>query len=232
MHFRVSFPDAAKKDYTPTGYEAQIAGSLGSGLSTGSLFRPPGPRLFQQDEPLVKDDTWFIQEVIVRGKRIIVRLDGKTMVDLTDESGPLAGRLALESQQNTIVHFEKVEIKELPPSTSEWIAFFNGTDLTGWKPHRLNSHEWTVEDRRWSAGDAGTPFCVPTKATSVLFICTQVKMSATGDGSHRFRQSVPSTPVRGRGNPDSCPGLPGQVGVWTHDRIAEHARFRSRGTGS
>ena len=84
--------------------------------------------------------------MIARGKRIIVRLDGKTMVDLTDEIGPLAGRLALESQQHTIVHFEKVEIKELPPSTSEWIAFFNGKDLTGWKPHRLNSQPWTVED--------------------------------------------------------------------------------------
>ena len=55
--------------------------------------------------------------MIAQGKHLIVRLDGKTMADRWDENGPLAGRFALQVyHEHTIVHFEKVEIKELPPS--------------------------------------------------------------------------------------------------------------------
>ena len=43
MYFRVSFPDVAKKPTSPHGYEAQIAGPVGDGHFTGSLFRFPGP---------------------------------------------------------------------------------------------------------------------------------------------------------------------------------------------
>ncbi len=102
---------------TPLGYEANL--SLPTDFKTGSLWgasiSPVGPK-----ESLIDPETWFVQEVIAQGNRIIVKVNGKTSVEVIDtDSRYLRGHLALQAWvPNTVVHFKKVEIKELPAEGS------------------------------------------------------------------------------------------------------------------
>ena len=171
--------------------------------------------LFQQKEPLVKADTWFTQEVIAQGNHLIVRVNGQTVADRWHEDGPLAGCLALQVyQQQTIVHFEKVEIKELPPIKDKWISLFNGKDLTGWKTHRLSPSSWTVEDGDLVAR-VKDPICSAQRRFP-RFIFAEVKMTAKADGGIHFGTlfglSVDKTglwPIRGY---QAQLGLPASTG--------------------
>ena len=106
-------PDALQKQ--PLGYEANT--SFPNDFKTGSLWGagwpPIGPK-----ESHIAPDTWFTQEVIARGNHIVIKVNGKTTVDFVDpialyRRGHLAGQAwAL----GTVVHFKKIEIKELPPT--------------------------------------------------------------------------------------------------------------------
>ncbi|MFN9912264.1 MAG: DUF1080 domain-containing protein, partial [Pirellulaceae bacterium] len=38
-------------------------------------------------EPPVKDNQWYTQEIIVQGQRVVLKLNGQTMVDYTEPAG-------------------------------------------------------------------------------------------------------------------------------------------------
>jgi hypothetical protein len=70
--------------------------------------------LFRNKDNSVHADTWFTQEVIANGSRLIVRLNGETLVEKVDDryrNGVLA--LQCFNQEGTVT-FRKIEIKELP----------------------------------------------------------------------------------------------------------------------
>ncbi|CAN5153252.1 hypothetical protein BH11PLA2_BH11PLA2_47090 [soil metagenome] len=118
IHFHVTKPLVRFKG-APNGYEAQIAGTRGDQNCTGSLFKYPGQDwlLSQVKAPSAPDDTWFVFEIIARGNRIITRVNDKTLVDL-ENGGPETGHFALQVfENNVVVQFRKIEIKELPPSS-------------------------------------------------------------------------------------------------------------------
>jgi hypothetical protein len=58
---------------------------------------------------------WFTMEVIARGNHIIVKVNGRTTADYTDDRQRfMRGRIALQTMdKNTVAEFRKVEIKEL-----------------------------------------------------------------------------------------------------------------------
>jgi len=119
IHFHVAMPRVVMKG-APSGYEAQIAGTRGDTNCTGSLFKFPDDRwlLYKVKEPPVPDDTWFTFEIIVQGHRVITRVNDKTLADLED-AGPDVGHIALQVMDNdVVVQFRKIEIKELPASPS------------------------------------------------------------------------------------------------------------------
>jgi WD40 repeat protein len=105
---------------TPKGYWAQINNSDPRYQEkTGSLMRHPLGEtmgaLVKVSESLVRDDTWFTQEVIARGNHLQILVNGKKVVDFKDAMYT-QGRLALEHYTpQTRVEFRKVEIKELLP---------------------------------------------------------------------------------------------------------------------
>ena len=100
----------------PRGYEAQIylAGPDNANL-TGSLL-PFVP----VHERLVKPDTWFTLEVLARGNHLLIKVDGKTVVDFVDPKHTHArGHFALQhSDPGTSVKFRTIEVKELTASKS------------------------------------------------------------------------------------------------------------------
>src|SRR5262249_17015608 len=71
--------------------------------------------LQQVTEELIEPEKWFIQEIIARGSQIIVKINGKTVVDKKD--APIAkGRVGILSNKAVgTIWVKKIEIKELPP---------------------------------------------------------------------------------------------------------------------
>jgi uncharacterized protein (TIGR03067 family) len=102
----------------PKGYEAQIFhGDSEDPYKTGSLYG-----MAQASADVVKADEWFSLEVIATGNHIVIRVDGKDMVNLVDpESTYRKGHIALQVERplNTVVQFRKIEIKELPSTKSD-----------------------------------------------------------------------------------------------------------------
>jgi hypothetical protein len=92
------------------GYEAQIALPGGDPrFFTGSLYGIVPVR-----EILHDPDEWFTQEVIADGDHIIIKVNGKTVVDVHDGKFK-KGHFALQhNNPNTLVYFRKVEVKVLP----------------------------------------------------------------------------------------------------------------------
>lgn len=134
----------------PLGYEAQIdSGSHRN--KTGSLYVQVGvatPAVNPIHEVLIPPDTWFTQEVIAQGNRIIIKVNGKVVTDYVDvQSTYRKGRLALQLwDPPTVVHFRQVKIKELKADDVGFAPLFNGKDLTGWVNTKGQPARWVVRD--------------------------------------------------------------------------------------
>ncbi len=104
------------------GYEAQINTSFEKDpRKTGSLVDvvdlPKSP---------VQDDEWFEYEIAVNGKKVVIKINGKTVVDYTEEEKPVRkkgreerllshGALALQAHDpNSTTYFRKILIRKLP----------------------------------------------------------------------------------------------------------------------
>jgi len=64
------------------GYEAQVNNSQSDWRRTGSLYSVQDVK-----EVHVKDGEWFTETIKVEGKRVIVQINGKTVVDYTEPAG-------------------------------------------------------------------------------------------------------------------------------------------------
>jgi Domain of Unknown Function (DUF1080) len=97
----------------PKGYEAQINSTHRDPVKTGSLY---GFKEATVTKMLVKPDEWFTQEVIADGNHIIIKVNGKTTVDMVDKKNTYTkGHFALQQHDpGTVVTFRKIEVKELP----------------------------------------------------------------------------------------------------------------------
>lgn len=111
----------------PDGYEAQINSTHGDRIKTGSLY-PARLKLNKGDaeklivtDILVKPNEWFTQEVIARGKHIVIKVNDKTTVDFVDEHNNFAkGHFALQQHDpGSTVKFRKIEVIELPADKKE-----------------------------------------------------------------------------------------------------------------
>ena len=77
-------------------------------------------------DPGVKDDQWYTQEIIVEGNRIVLKLDGKTMVDYVEPKNSPAfskdferrlgeGTFALQAHDpDSKVFFRNISVRRLP----------------------------------------------------------------------------------------------------------------------
>lgn len=79
MYFHTEYQESG---WPSKGYEVQVNNSHTDPRRTGSLYAI-------QDvlEPPAKDNEWFTQHIIVKGKRIVVQVNGKTLVDYTEPGG-------------------------------------------------------------------------------------------------------------------------------------------------
>lgn len=103
------------------GYEIQVNSTHGDKIKTSSLYQVQDVT----DSPS-KDDVWFTQHIIVQGKRIIVKVNDKVMVDYTEPDAVqrpanMAGRklssgtICLQGHDpKSKVYFKNIMVKVLP----------------------------------------------------------------------------------------------------------------------
>jgi hypothetical protein len=111
MYFRAVFEPG-----WPHGYEAQVNNSHKDPVRTGSLYN-----MVKIYEQLVPDDTWWEQHIIADGNHIIIKVNGKTVVDYTDEKNTYTkGYLAFQQHDpGSVVMYKDVMMKVLPSAAGK-----------------------------------------------------------------------------------------------------------------
>ena len=102
------------------GYECQVNISHKDPKKTSSLYA-----VENVDDPGVKDGEWYTQEIIVKGRHIVLKVNGKTMVDHTEPENKQAfskaferrlgeGTFALQAHDpDSKVYFRNLRVKKL-----------------------------------------------------------------------------------------------------------------------
>jgi hypothetical protein len=105
MYFRTAFGPGF-----PKGYESQVENTSPDPQKTGSLYG-----IVKITDQLIPDDTWWTQHIIARGNHIIIKINGKTVVDTTNDRYT-KGYLALQQHNaGSIVQYRNLMMRPLPP---------------------------------------------------------------------------------------------------------------------
>lgn len=103
------------------GYEVQVNNSQSDWRRTGSLYG-----IQDIKEVYVKDREWFTEYVKVQGKRIIIKINDKTVVDYTEpeqlqrgkgqeERKISSGTFALQAHDpNSVIYYRNIKVRPLP----------------------------------------------------------------------------------------------------------------------
>lgn len=106
MYFRTAFGPGF-----PKGYEAQVENTSPDPQKTGSLYN-----FAKVTKQLIPDDTWWTQDVIADGSHIIIKVNGETVVNYTDEKNTYTnGYFALQQHNpGSVVQFRNLMMRPLP----------------------------------------------------------------------------------------------------------------------
>ncbi|HET6994202.1 MAG TPA: DUF1080 domain-containing protein [Chitinophagaceae bacterium] len=120
IYFHTTYQE---KSWPKKGYEVQVNNSHTDWRRTGSLYG-----IQDVKEVYVKDNEWFTEYIKVEGKRVIVKVNDKTVVDYTEpdnvneirgandkERVISSGTFALQGHDpNSKVYFKNIMVKSLP----------------------------------------------------------------------------------------------------------------------
>jgi hypothetical protein len=117
LYFHTKYQD---EGWPKAGYECQVNVSHKDPKRTSSLYG-----VKNVDDPGVKDNEWYTQEIIVEGRHIMLKVNGKTMVDYTEPEGqqPFSkdfdrklgtGTFAIQAHDpNSTCYFRNIRVKKL-----------------------------------------------------------------------------------------------------------------------
>ena len=103
------------------GYECQVNVSHSDPKKSGGLYATA-----DVSDPGIKDDEWYTQEIIVQGRHIVLKINGKTLTDYTEPENKAAfsdeferrlaeGTFALQAHDpDSLVYFKNIAVKRLP----------------------------------------------------------------------------------------------------------------------
>jgi Domain of Unknown Function (DUF1080) len=96
----------------PKGYESQVENTSPDPQKTGGLYG-----FSKVTEQLIQDDTWWTQDVVVRGNHIIIKINDKVTTDFVDQKNTYSkGYLALQQHnQGSVVQYRNLMMRPLPP---------------------------------------------------------------------------------------------------------------------
>jgi serine/threonine protein kinase len=126
---KVVVPGMANVDFRTTWSPAMTSGQavLESRIAknrTGGLAFYSAPQegrlLVGSPNPPASSDGWFTMEIIAEGKKVTIKVNGATTAERTIPELPDRGALVLSVvDKGAVIHFRKIEIKELPGSSPE-----------------------------------------------------------------------------------------------------------------
>ena len=117
IYFHTQYQESS---WPEKGYEVQVNNSHTDWRRTGSLYAVQDVK-----EVYVKDNEWYTESFSVQGKRVIIKINDKVIVDYTepdnvnrpeDMKGRVlsSGTFALQGHDpNSIVHFKNIMVKPL-----------------------------------------------------------------------------------------------------------------------
>lgn len=117
IYFHTKFQEEGWPKY---GFECQVNVTSSDPKKTSSLYG-----VVNVGDPPVKDNEWYTQEIIVKGKNIKLILNGQTMVDYTEAEGAKSndpnfvrllseGTFALQAHDpESKVYFRNLQVKRL-----------------------------------------------------------------------------------------------------------------------
>jgi 3-keto-disaccharide hydrolase len=118
IYFHTAYQDSS---WPKKGYEVQVNNSHTDWRRTGSLYS-----IEDVKDVFVKDNEWFTEDIKVEGKRIIIKVNDRTVVDYTEpdsvkrsagmeERVLSSGTFALQGHDpNSKVYFKNIMVKPLP----------------------------------------------------------------------------------------------------------------------
>ena len=118
IYFHTTFQEGG---WPSKGYEVQVNNSHTDWRRTGSLYA-----IEDVKEVIAPDNVWFTEEVIVQGKHIIIKVNGKTTVDYTEPDNVQrpadmkdrvisSGTFALQGHDpNSKVYYKNIMVQVLP----------------------------------------------------------------------------------------------------------------------
>jgi hypothetical protein len=123
IFFHTTMRERDENKHLADGYEVQLNSSQREKRKTGSLYA-----VVDLLESPVDESKWFLVDLRVEGKRILVKLDGKTVVDYTEPANPErpperkgrllrpeGGAIALQAHDNKSTWYVKdIRIRRLP----------------------------------------------------------------------------------------------------------------------
>jgi len=118
MYFHTEYQEGG---WPQKGYEVQVNNSHTDTIRTGSLYN-----IVNVTTPPAKDQEWFTQHIVVRGKRVTVSVNGKQVVDYTEPDNVerpdgmkqrvlSSGTFAIQGHDpKSRVHYKNLKVKILP----------------------------------------------------------------------------------------------------------------------
>jgi hypothetical protein len=106
-----------EKGFPRAGIECQLNVSHGDWIKTGSLYGLANFGLTS-----AKDNQWWTQQIIVRGRKVTVKIDGKTVIEYNEPPVSPTGRgkrlgegtFALQAHDpKSIVRYKNIRVKRL-----------------------------------------------------------------------------------------------------------------------
>lgn len=117
IYFHTKYQDDGWPKY---GYECQVNITQSDPKKSGGLYS-----VVDVAEPPAKDDEWYTQEIIVEGRKIVMKINGETLVEYEEEEGKEAhsndferrlgeGTFALQAHDpDSKVYFRNIQVKRL-----------------------------------------------------------------------------------------------------------------------
>ena len=114
IYFHTTYQD---KGFPRAGIECQVNVSHGDWIKTGSLYG-----LVNIGLTSAKDNQWWTQHIIVRGRKVTVKIDGKTVIEYNEPPVDPTGRgkklgegtFALQAHDpKSIVRYKNIRVKRL-----------------------------------------------------------------------------------------------------------------------
>ena len=112
IYFHTKFQESG---WPEIGYESQVNVTHRDPVKTGSLYG-----VVKLYETPAKDNEWWEQHIIVKGQNIVVKINGKTVIDYTEPDGVKGGRrlskgsFALQAHDpKSVVLYRNIRVKPL-----------------------------------------------------------------------------------------------------------------------